>query len=75
MINHGNNLISIFLHMDDIKVMKNSIIDKGQIIGTVGNTESTGPHLHWSVILNNTYVDPLTLVKKSKAELIINRYH
>ena len=70
MINHGNNLISIFLHMDDIKVMKNSIIDKGQIIGTVGNTgASTGPHLHWSVILNNTYVDPLTLVKKSKAEL------
>ncbi len=70
MINHGNNLISIFLHMDDIKVVKNSIVDKGQIIGTVGNTGlSTGPHLHWSVLLNNTYVDPLALVKKSKAKL------
>ena len=70
MINHGNNLISIFLHMDDIHVSKDSIVDKGQIIGTVGNTGlSTGPHLHWSVLLNNTYVDPLALVKNIKVKL------
>ena len=57
MINHGNNLISMFLHMDDINVTQGSIIKKGQIIGSVGNTGlSTGPHLHWSVLLNNTYV-------------------
>lgn len=63
MINHGNNLISMFLHMDDISVSNNEIVRKGQKIGTIGNTGlSTGPHLHWSVIVNNEYIDPLQLV-------------
>ena len=70
MINHGNNLISIFLHMDDIYVSEGEIINKGEPIGTVGNTGlSTGPHLHWSVLLNNTYIDPIGLVKNSKVNL------
>tara|TARA_B100000941_G_scaffold282908_1_gene251878 strand:- start:71 stop:865 length:795 start_codon:yes stop_codon:yes gene_type:complete len=70
MINHGNSLISIFLHMNDIHVSKGRNVDKGEPIGTVGNTGmSTGPHLHWSVLLNNTYVDPLGLVKNSKVKL------
>jgi murein DD-endopeptidase MepM/ murein hydrolase activator NlpD len=70
MINHGNNLISIFLHMNDIHVHAGKNVDKGEPIGTVGNTGlSTGPHLHWSVLLNNTYVDPLGLVKNSKVKL------
>jgi len=70
MINHGNSLISIFLHMNDIHVSEGSIVEKGEVIGTVGNTGlSTGPHLHWSVLLNNTYVDPLGLVNNSKVKL------
>ena len=70
LINHGNSLMSIFLHMDDIHVSKGSMVQKGELIGTVGNTGlSTGPHLHWSVLLNNTYVDPLGLVKNSKVKL------
>ncbi len=63
MINHGNNLISMFLHLDDISVLNDQIVRKGQKIGTIGNTGlSTGPHLHWSVILNNEYIDPLILI-------------
>ncbi len=63
MINHGNNLISIYLHMDKITVNIGDLVNKSQMLGTVGNTgRSTGPHLHWSVMLNNTYVDPLSLV-------------
>ena len=70
MINHGNSLISIFLHMNDIHVSRGAIVEKGELIGTVGNTGlSTGPHLHWSVLLNNTYVDPLGLVNNSKVKL------
>ena len=70
MINHGNSLISLFIHMNDIYVSEGRIVDKGEPIGTVGNTGlSTGPHLHWSVILNNTYVDPLGLVKNGKVKL------
>ena len=63
MVNHGNNLISIFLHLDKIAVEKDDIIEKGQIIGAIGSTGlSTGPHLHWSVMLNNSYIDPLKLI-------------
>ena len=65
MINHGYNLISMFLHMNKIQVEKGQLVKKGEIIGTVGNTGmSTGPHLHWSVLTNNEYIDPLILVKK-----------
>ena len=63
MVNHGNNLISMFLHLDDIAVKKDDVIKKGQFIGTIGTTGlSTGPHLHWSVLLNNRYIDPLKLI-------------
>ena len=63
MVNHGNNLISIFLHLDEIAVKKDDVIEKGQIIGAIGSTGlSTGPHLHWSVMLNNSYIDPLELI-------------
>jgi murein DD-endopeptidase MepM/ murein hydrolase activator NlpD len=63
MLNHGNNLISIFLHLDEIAVKKDDVIEKGQIIGAIGSTGlSTGPHLHWSVMLNNSYIDPLGLI-------------
>ena len=63
MINHGNNLISIFLHLDEIAVNKDDIVEKDQIIGAIGSTGlSTGPHLHWSVMLNNSYIDPLKLI-------------
>jgi murein DD-endopeptidase MepM/ murein hydrolase activator NlpD len=63
MVNHGNNLISIFLHLDEIAVKKDDILEKGQVIGAIGSTGlSTGPHLHWSVMLNNSYIDPLNLI-------------
>ena len=63
MVNHGNNLISIFLHLDEIAVKKDDILEKGQVIGAIGSTGlSTGPHLHWSVMLNNSYIDPLKLI-------------
>tara|TARA_Y100000992_G_scaffold164082_1_gene110118 strand:+ start:40 stop:882 length:843 start_codon:yes stop_codon:yes gene_type:complete len=62
-LDHGRGLKSIMIHLDQILVQDNDYVKKGQVIGKVGSTgKSTGPHLHWSVLINNTYIDPELLV-------------
>jgi murein DD-endopeptidase MepM/ murein hydrolase activator NlpD len=64
-LDHGRGLKSIMIHLNEIFVKDNDYVKKGQIIGTIGTTgKSTGPHLHWSVLMNNTYVDPEMLLNK-----------
>lgn len=59
-IDHGQGVLSIFLHLDEIMVEEGEQVLPGQQIGTVGNTgASTGPHLHWGVYVNGVAVDPV----------------
>jgi murein DD-endopeptidase MepM/ murein hydrolase activator NlpD len=52
-------LISLFAHLDEIDVVLGEQVKKGQVIGKVGATgRVTGPHLHWSLGLNGTWIDP-----------------
>ena len=68
-LDHGRSLKSIMIHLDEILVEENQYVEKGQIIGKVGTTgKSTGAHLHWSVLVNNTYIDPELLIDKSVIE-------
>ena len=68
-LDHGRGLKSIMIHLDEILVEENQYVEKGQIIGKVGTTgKSTGAHLHWSVLVNNTYIDPELLIDKSAIE-------
>jgi murein DD-endopeptidase MepM/ murein hydrolase activator NlpD len=61
-INHGLGLTSTYIHMSDISVKVGDIVVKGQIIGKIGKTgRATGPHLHWSLRLNNQELDPALL--------------
>tara|TARA_R110001583_G_scaffold50234_1_gene156757 strand:+ start:981 stop:1835 length:855 start_codon:yes stop_codon:yes gene_type:complete len=62
-IDHGQGLISMMCHMSRIDVKDGQIIKRGDAIGAVGQTgRATGPHLHWSISMNNTRVNPLLLV-------------
>ena len=66
-LDHGRSLKSIMIHLDEILVEENQYVEKGQIIGKVGTTgKSTGAHLHWSVLVNNTYIDPELLIDKAQ---------
>ncbi len=58
-IDHGEGLITMYCHLDSIAVKKGQEIKKGEVIAHVGMTgRVTGPHLHWSVSMNNTRIDP-----------------
>lgn len=58
-VDHGNGLITMYCHLDQIKVQTGEPVSKGQQLGLSGQSgRATGPHLHWSVILNGAMVDP-----------------
>ena len=58
-IDHGQGLVTMFCHMDNIGVTMDQVIKQGEVIGTVGMTgRVTGPHLHLGVSLNNVRVEP-----------------
>ncbi|MDH5784832.1 MAG: peptidoglycan DD-metalloendopeptidase family protein [Chromatiales bacterium] len=58
-IDHGEGLITMFCHMDSIGVKVGQQVARGEAVGAVGMTgRVTGPHLHWTISLNNNRVDP-----------------
>jgi murein DD-endopeptidase MepM/ murein hydrolase activator NlpD len=59
-INHQDGYSSIYMHMTHYVVGKGEYVKAGQLIGYVGSTgRSTGPHLHFGISYNGTYVNPM----------------
>jgi murein DD-endopeptidase MepM/ murein hydrolase activator NlpD len=62
-IDHGLGVFSIYLHFSRTLVEEGAFVSKGETIGEVGATgRVTGPHLHWSVRIRGSRVDPLSLL-------------
>ena len=58
-IDHGNGLLTMICHLDRIDVRPGETVGKGQPVGRSGMTgRASGPHVHWSVVLNGVMVDP-----------------
>lgn len=63
-ISHDYGYSTAYGHMSSIKVNAGDYVQKGQVIGYVGSTGySTGPHLHFEVLLNGEQVNPRKLIK------------
>ena len=63
-LNHGDGYSSIYMHMTHYIVKVGEYVTAGQVIGYVGSTGgSTGPHLHFGISYNGTYVDPKDYIK------------
>ncbi|NJR13637.1 MAG: M23 family metallopeptidase, partial [Phyllobacteriaceae bacterium] len=62
LIRHANGYVSSYSHQTNIAkgVVPGARVRQGQVIGTVGSTGlSTGPHLHYELIVNDVKVDPM----------------
>lgn len=63
-VDHGQGLMSMVCHLSRIDVKEGDTVSPGTPLGAVGATgRATGPHLHWTVLLNGTAVDPAWFLK------------
>lgn len=63
MVSHGGGVCTVYMHMKSIAVSVGQEVSKGTVLGYVGSTGySTGPHLHFGIRVDGTYVNPLSYV-------------
>ena len=66
LIDHGAGIVSGYYHMSDFAVQPGDFVQPGQFIGRVGATGlSTGPHLHWEIVVHGITVNPVQWIRVS----------
>jgi murein DD-endopeptidase MepM/ murein hydrolase activator NlpD len=59
-IDHGFGLFSMYSHLSDFNIKKGQIVSKGEIIGRTGTTGlAGGDHLHFGMLVHNTFINPV----------------
>lgn len=73
-IDHGQNLITMYLHMSRLDVAVGERVEQGQVIGAVGSSgRATGPHLCWRMKWRERQLDPSVAIDglaRARAELL-----
>lgn len=63
MIDHGDGLLTIYMHLSEFKVKEGESVKTGQLLGLSGSTgRVNGPHVHFAVRWQGMYLDPQTLL-------------
>jgi len=67
-LDHGNGLVTRYAHTSKVMVKAGDIIKRGQVIGLVGSSgRSTGPHLHFEVMVEGVLQDPAKFLAEARA--------
>ena len=62
-LDHGQGLISMYMHLSKISVQEGDMVRQGQEVGLIGKTgRVTGPHLHFGINILGERTDPLALL-------------
>lgn len=62
-LDHGNGIVTRYAHLQKSSVREGEQVNRGDVIGALGNTgRSTGPHLHYEVIVNGIHVNPIRYI-------------
>ena len=69
-IDHGHGIQTIYGHMSGFAVVTGEEVKHGEIIGYVGSSgRSTGPHLHYEVLIHETPVNPHKYLRETMTDL------
>jgi len=67
-IDHGNNIKTLYSNLSSAKVKAGDVVEKGQVIGNIGKVDSIesadGPHLHFELMVDGKNVNPLDYIPK-----------
>jgi murein DD-endopeptidase MepM/ murein hydrolase activator NlpD len=68
-IDHGWGVFTSYFHLSKISAKEKDLVTKGSVIGAIGSTGySTGPHLHFAIWKDGTFLNPWTFFEKDPVE-------
>ena len=66
-LDHGHNLITLYGHLSAVAVVPGQHVQRGQVIGYVGQSgRATGPHVHFEVLLNGEVQNPVKYIEAAR---------
>ena len=66
-IDHGMSVVSRYAHLQKISVKQGQTVEPGTVVGLLGNSgRSTGPHLHYEVVVSGKPRDPLKFINAGR---------